>query len=115
MVAILVLLSALWLTMSKSLSEIFIFVLLRYFLFYKTSFAVGVTLDELSALSTDEFWNQSVTLQSSSAIYKLLKLRNLGIYCQTDTTDSDLDHVSIINSVFYFTIRLAVPNESLFG
>lgn len=47
-------------------------------------FAVGITLSEVSALSTDENWQEALTNQASDVIRKLLTLNSLGIYWDTN-------------------------------
>ncbi|KAJ2551316.1 Vacuolar protein sorting-associated protein 13, partial [Coemansia sp. RSA 1878] len=47
-------------------------------------FAVGATLSELSAVSTDEEWRQTFLHDSGSVIHKLLKLAQLSVYWDTE-------------------------------
>ncbi|KAI0218945.1 Vacuolar protein sorting-associated protein 13 [Massospora cicadina] len=47
-------------------------------------FAIGLTLSEISAISTDENWQQALTNQSSEIIRKLLTLKSLSVYWDTD-------------------------------
>ncbi|KAJ9050363.1 Vacuolar protein sorting-associated protein 13 [Entomophthora muscae] len=47
-------------------------------------FAIGLTLSEISAISTDENWLEATTNQSSEIIRKLLTLRSLSVYWDTD-------------------------------
>ncbi|KAK9761464.1 Vacuolar protein sorting-associated protein 13, partial [Basidiobolus ranarum] len=48
-------------------------------------FSVGVTLSELSAVSTDENWNETFISQPTDAVHKLLKLKSLGVYWNTES------------------------------
>ncbi|WFD07777.1 Vacuolar protein sorting-associated protein 13 [Malassezia vespertilionis] len=48
-------------------------------------FAVGVTLAELSAVSTDEHWVPAFVHNSAYGIHKLAKLDSLSVYWDTDT------------------------------
>lgn len=48
-------------------------------------FAAGLTLSELSAVSTDGDWRPTFIQSSSSTTHKLATLGNLGIYWETDT------------------------------
>jgi vacuolar protein sorting-associated protein 13A/C len=51
-------------------------------------FSIGITLSELSGVSTDKNWNINATPSSDAdTIFKLLKLRNFGFYCSTDGTN----------------------------
>ncbi|KAK9722186.1 Vacuolar protein sorting-associated protein 13 [Basidiobolus ranarum] len=47
-------------------------------------FSVGVTLSELSGISTDDHWNEKFISQHTDTIHKLLKLKSLGIYWNTE-------------------------------
>lgn len=53
----------------------------------KDPFYIGITLDELSAISTDSDWNEGIVEPNPVCIFKSLKLRNLGIYCSTDSLE----------------------------
>lgn len=46
-------------------------------------FGVGMTLQELSAVSTDKDWNIDSNTVNTGVIYKLLKLGHFGLYCIT--------------------------------
>ncbi|KAJ3106617.1 hypothetical protein HDU97_005982 [Phlyctochytrium planicorne] len=48
--------------------------------------AVGITLSELSAVSTDENWNEAFIHEEVGLIHKLVRLGSLAIYWNTDTT-----------------------------
>ncbi len=48
-------------------------------------FAAGITLQELSAVSTDENWRPTFIQSSSSTTHKLATLGSLAIYWDTDT------------------------------
>ncbi|KAJ2388531.1 Vacuolar protein sorting-associated protein 13, partial [Coemansia sp. RSA 2603] len=60
-------------------------------------FAIGATLGELSAVSTDEEWRQAFLHDSGSVIRKMLKLARFSMYWDTacDTLQG-LDHESFI-------------------
>ncbi|KAJ2453795.1 Vacuolar protein sorting-associated protein 13 [Coemansia sp. RSA 2336] len=47
-------------------------------------FAVGATLSELSAVSTDEEWHETFVHDSGNVIHKLLKLAQFSVYWDTD-------------------------------
>ncbi|KAJ3037263.1 hypothetical protein HDV00_001828 [Rhizophlyctis rosea] len=47
-------------------------------------FSVGITLGELSAVSTDENWNEKFIHDEVGVIYKLLRLGSLAVYWNTD-------------------------------
>ncbi|KAJ2868813.1 Vacuolar protein sorting-associated protein 13, partial [Coemansia erecta] len=47
-------------------------------------FAVGATLNELSAVSTDEEWRDTFLHDASSVIHKMLKLSQFSVYWDTD-------------------------------
>ena len=51
----------------------------------RVPFSFGFTLDEVSAISTDSLFNPDILNQDPNVIYKLLKLNNLAIYCDTIT------------------------------
>ncbi|KAA1100602.1 hypothetical protein PGTUg99_027292 [Puccinia graminis f. sp. tritici] len=48
-------------------------------------FSVGFTLAELSAVSTDENWQESFIVGSKTGVHKLTKLDSLAIYFNTDS------------------------------
>ncbi|KAI8884432.1 hypothetical protein K501DRAFT_332624 [Backusella circina FSU 941] len=48
-------------------------------------FAAGITLKELSALSTDELWQPKFISESSNTINKLATLESLSVYWNTDS------------------------------
>ncbi|TPX42076.1 hypothetical protein SeMB42_g05292 [Synchytrium endobioticum] len=48
-------------------------------------FALGVTLSELSAVSTDENWQEKFIQDNASAMYKLTLLESLAVYWDTRT------------------------------
>jgi vacuolar protein sorting-associated protein 13A/C len=50
----------------------------------KDPFSVGVSIEELSAHSTDENWMEAFISSSTGLIHKLLKLSNLAVYWNTD-------------------------------
>ena len=52
---------------------------------YKTPFSVGVSIQELSAYSTDENWNEAFISGDLGLIHKFLKLSNLALYWNTDS------------------------------
>ncbi|KAI9502126.1 hypothetical protein BX070DRAFT_20733 [Coemansia spiralis] len=60
-------------------------------------FAVGATLSELSAVSTDEEWHQTFLHDSGSIIHKLLKLSQFSIYWDTECESMQgLNHDDLI-------------------
>ncbi|KAJ2786527.1 Vacuolar protein sorting-associated protein 13 [Coemansia interrupta] len=60
-------------------------------------FAIGATLGELSAVSTDEEWKQAFLHDSGSVIRKMLKLARFSMYWDTGCeTLQGLDHESFI-------------------
>ncbi|KAJ1666119.1 Vacuolar protein sorting-associated protein 13 [Coemansia sp. RSA 1646] len=60
-------------------------------------FAVGATLNELSAVSTDEEWRDTFLHDSSSVIHKMLKLSQFSVYWDTDCeTMQGLGHNELI-------------------
>ncbi|KAJ2597508.1 Vacuolar protein sorting-associated protein 13 [Coemansia sp. RSA 1721] len=60
-------------------------------------FAVGATLSELSAVSTDEEWRQAFLHDSGSVIRKMLKLAQFSMYWDTECeTMQGLGHESLI-------------------
>ncbi|KAJ1822144.1 Vacuolar protein sorting-associated protein 13 [Coemansia sp. RSA 2598] len=60
-------------------------------------FAIGATLGELSAVSTDEEWRQAFLHDSGSVIRKMLKLAQFSMYWDTECeTMQGLDHESLI-------------------
>ncbi|KAJ2425517.1 Vacuolar protein sorting-associated protein 13, partial [Coemansia sp. RSA 2531] len=62
-------------------------------------FAVGATLGELSAVSTDDEWRQAFLHDSGSVIRKMLKLAQFSMYWDTDCqTMQGLDHQTLIRS-----------------
>ncbi|KAJ2897312.1 Vacuolar protein sorting-associated protein 13, partial [Coemansia aciculifera] len=62
-------------------------------------FAVGATLGELSAVSTDDEWRQAFLHDSGSVIRKMLKLAQFSMYWDTDCqTMQGLDHQTLIAS-----------------
>ncbi|KAJ1943392.1 Vacuolar protein sorting-associated protein 13, partial [Kickxella alabastrina] len=62
-------------------------------------FAVGGTLGELSAVSTDEAWRQAFLNDSGNVIRKMLKLAQFSMYWDTDCrTMQGLDHEGFIRS-----------------
>ncbi|KAJ2642431.1 Vacuolar protein sorting-associated protein 13, partial [Coemansia sp. RSA 1694] len=62
-------------------------------------FAVGATLGELSAVSTDAEWRQTFLHDSGSVIRKMLKLAQFSMYWDTDCqTMQGLDHQTLIKS-----------------
>ncbi|KAJ2433837.1 Vacuolar protein sorting-associated protein 13, partial [Coemansia sp. RSA 2424] len=62
-------------------------------------FAVGATLGELSAVSTDAEWRQAFLHDSGSVIRKMLKLAQFSMYWDTDCqTMQGLDHQTLIKS-----------------
>lgn len=76
-------------------------------------FAVGATLGELSAVSTDEEWRQTFLHDSGSVIRKMLKLAEFSMYWDTDCeTLQGLDHGSLI-AKFAEAIRLQKPQQSI--
>ncbi|RKP35136.1 hypothetical protein BJ085DRAFT_22499, partial [Dimargaris cristalligena] len=48
-------------------------------------FAAGITLSELSAVSTDENWNVKFLDQAFENVHKLLKMGHLAVYFNSDT------------------------------
>jgi len=48
-------------------------------------FAVGLTLSEFSAVSTDDFWNPTFIEKQTNTIHKLVTLGSLGVYWNTDS------------------------------
>ncbi|KAI8888651.1 hypothetical protein K501DRAFT_320796 [Backusella circina FSU 941] len=48
-------------------------------------FAAGLTLKELSAVTTDESWTPKTITDSVSTIYKLANMESLSVYWDTDT------------------------------
>jgi len=48
-------------------------------------FSIGFTLAELSAVSTDENWQESFIVGSKTGVHKLTKLDSLAIYFNTDS------------------------------
>lgn len=48
-------------------------------------FALGITLDELSAVSTDENWKPTFIQSASAAAHKLATLGSLAVYWDTDS------------------------------
>ncbi|KAJ2693975.1 Vacuolar protein sorting-associated protein 13 [Coemansia sp. IMI 209128] len=62
-------------------------------------FAVGATLGELSAVSTDDEWRQAFLHDSGSVIRKMLKLAQFSMYWDTNCqTMQGLDHQTLIRS-----------------
>ncbi|KAJ2809144.1 Vacuolar protein sorting-associated protein 13 [Coemansia guatemalensis] len=60
-------------------------------------FAVGASLGELSAVSTDEEWRETFLHDSGSVIHKLLKLAQFSVYWDTDCqTMQGLNHDELI-------------------
>ncbi|KAI8376296.1 uncharacterized protein BYT42DRAFT_594245 [Radiomyces spectabilis] len=49
-------------------------------------FAAGITLKELSAVSTDGEWNPTFINEATNTIHKLTTLQSLSVYWNTDTT-----------------------------
>ena len=49
-------------------------------------FALGLTLNELSAVSTDKNWRPSFIKSTSGTTHKLIDLKSLAFYWNTDTT-----------------------------
>ncbi|KAJ3408710.1 hypothetical protein HDV05_004781 [Chytridiales sp. JEL 0842] len=47
-------------------------------------FSVGITLSELSAVSTDELWNEAYIHEELGIIHKLLRLGSLAVYWNTN-------------------------------
>jgi hypothetical protein len=68
-----------------------------------------MTLEELSAVSTNSEWIQTENAAVNTGIvYKLLKLNHFGVYCSTDSmtfTHGNL-HDLFLNSVDLILIRL---------
>jgi len=66
-------------------------------------FSMGITLAELSAVSTDEHWEPTFVHNSSSGIHKLARLDSLSIYWNTDaeflTCSSSEDLQSVLNEL----------------
>ncbi|WFD18280.1 Vacuolar protein sorting-associated protein 13 [Malassezia caprae] len=66
-------------------------------------FSMGITLAELSAVSTDENWEPTFVHNSSSGIHKLARLDSLSIYWNTDaeflTCSSSEDLQSALNEL----------------
>ncbi|SCW01107.1 LAFE_0D05226g1_1 [Lachancea fermentati] len=54
--------------------------------FSKTPYSVGITLSELSAVSTDEKWEPSFISITKAITHKLLTLDSLCVYWNTNTT-----------------------------
>ncbi|KAJ3092913.1 hypothetical protein HK102_000456 [Quaeritorhiza haematococci] len=77
----------------------------------KNPFSLGITLDELSAVSTDENWNQTFIHEQVGVIHKLLKLGSLAVYWNTDAISlaSKGSHADWVAS---FT-RLIATNTSI--
>lgn len=61
-----------------------------------TPLSIGLSLEELSALSTDSNWNPSFIQESSSITWKLATLKSLSMYWNTDS-DLVCDSDDIIN------------------
>ncbi|KAJ2002023.1 Vacuolar protein sorting-associated protein 13, partial [Coemansia thaxteri] len=62
-------------------------------------FAVGATLRELSAVSTDDEWRQAFLHDSGSVIRKMLKLAQFSMYWDTDCqTMQGLDHAALLQT-----------------
>lgn len=49
-----------------------------------SNYGAGFTLEELSAVSTDQNWSTDHLLVNSGIIYKLMKLCHFGGYCNTE-------------------------------
>ncbi|KAJ1653989.1 Vacuolar protein sorting-associated protein 13 [Dispira simplex] len=49
-------------------------------------FAAGITLSELSAMSTDEFWRVRFIEQPMQSVFKLLRMGHLAVYFNPNTT-----------------------------
>ncbi|KAJ3332602.1 hypothetical protein HDU76_013706 [Blyttiomyces sp. JEL0837] len=49
------------------------------------TFSFGITLSELSAVSTDDKWNEAFIHEESGIIHKLVRMESLAVYWNTDT------------------------------
>ncbi|KAG0143880.1 hypothetical protein CROQUDRAFT_660682 [Cronartium quercuum f. sp. fusiforme G11] len=64
-------------------------------------FAVGFTLAELSAVSTDEDWQESFVIGPKTGVHKLTKLDSLSIYFNTDSVSlANSDDPAFFNQQF---------------
>ncbi|KAI9292119.1 vacuolar protein sorting-associated protein vps13 [Neoconidiobolus thromboides FSU 785] len=70
-------------------------------------FAIGVTLSQISAVSTDENWNEAIIDSASKVIHKLLTLKKFGIYWNTET--KSLGGKSVDDAIR--TFMGLIPNE----
>lgn len=70
-------------------------------------FALGITLDELSAVSTDANWKPTFIQSASTAAHKLATLGSLAVYWDTDSkllcsgtgTTQSLDHTEFVEKL----------------
>lgn len=64
-------------------------------------FSVGFTLAELSAVSTDEQWQESFVIGPKTGVHKLTKLDSLAVYFNTDSDSlANLDDPTLFNQKF---------------
>ncbi|KAG9302115.1 hypothetical protein G9A89_020549 [Geosiphon pyriformis] len=76
-------------------------------------FAVGLTLSEFSALSTDKNWNPTFIENETQSIHKLVTLGSLAIYWNTDSRS--LSGKTLVEAIQLFTELIAseknIPTE----
>ncbi|KAG1448789.1 hypothetical protein G6F56_008845 [Rhizopus delemar] len=73
-------------------------------------FAAGITLNELSAITTDENWTPNTLGEAANTIFKLATLESLSIYWDTNIQSivDDKDHESFKSLI---ATKQHVPNE----
>ncbi|KAF1998257.1 vacuolar protein sorting-associated protein-like protein vps13 [Amniculicola lignicola CBS 123094] len=81
-------------------------------------FALGITLEDFSALSTDENWKPTFIQGTSSSTHKLATLGSLAVYWDTDSEligsgkgdEQDIDHDAFIEKVKGMIVRGENPD-----
>lgn len=76
-------------------------------------FALGITLDELSAVSTDENWKPTFIQSASASAHKLATLGSLAVYWDTDAkllcsgtgTTQAMDHAEFVEKLRSMIIK----------
>ncbi|KAI8929325.1 hypothetical protein BC831DRAFT_410850 [Entophlyctis helioformis] len=76
-------------------------------------FSVGITLADLSAVSTDENWKEGFVQVEHGCIYKLLRLSHFGIYWATDSVSyaASADKAAVFRDAIVRDTKVAASRQ----